>query len=372
MAKPGRLKNIPGRILVIVMRYLGDVLLSTSLIHSIRMGYPKSRLDVLVFSNTAAILEGNPDIDSIIATRQGAGIAEAARIVVRLFRKYDVAFVTQTGDRPFFYSLIAAPVRVGAVPASNGTGSWKRFFLQYWTEFDDIETHTVRQHLKLAGLIGIHPFPKLIPPRAPVIPDYSFGSPEKRRYAVFHMYPQWTYKRWTVKGWIAVGHFLKQHNIRLVLSGSSAAEEIEYLRGIQIQLPEDTINLAGKVSLAELADIIRDACLFIGADTGITHMAAATGIPVVALFGPTNPVKWAPWPFEFNGNRNPFPRKGSNDVNNVYLLQGIMDCVPCHLEGCDRHRNSHSECLDTLPAGRVIEKIGHILSLAAESIIPKD
>ncbi|MGR9109107.1 MAG: glycosyltransferase family 9 protein, partial [Gammaproteobacteria bacterium] len=126
MKQTGPLEKPPERILVIVMRYLGDVLLSTPLIRSIRLAYPKSRLEVLVFSNTAAMLEGNPDIDAVIETRQGAGIAEAIRLIVRIFRKYDLAFVTQTGDRPLFYSLLAAPIRVGAVPQTGTRGSWKR------------------------------------------------------------------------------------------------------------------------------------------------------------------------------------------------------------------------------------------------------
>jgi heptosyltransferase-3 len=361
--KRAALKNAAGRILIIVMRYLGDVLLATPLIHSIRIACPESRLDVLVFENTAAMLEGNPDIDSIVQTRQAASILESVRLLSRIFRKYDMAFVTQTGDRPFFYSLVASPVRVGAVPPKNSTGWWKRFFMQHWVEFDDSDTHTVLQHLKLARLIGISPEPALIPPHSPVKPAHPFGSPAKPRYAVLHMYPQWVYKRWTVQGWVAVGRFLAEYKIRLVLSGSPAKEEIEYLCAIQSQLADDTINLAGKVSLAELAGIIRDASLFIGPDTGITHLAAATGTPVIALFGPTNPVKWAPWPVDYNGGDNPFPGKGSQDVSNVYLLQGEGPCVPCHLEGCERHQKSHSECLDTLPASRVIDKICQILSI---------
>lgn len=367
------LKIAPERILIIVMRYLGDVLLATPLIHSVRIAYPKSRVEVLVFEDTAAMLEGNPDIDAIIQTRACGGLSEFIRLVPRLFRKYNLAFVSQTGDRPFLYSLLAAPVRIGTVPPRNCTGWWKRFFFQRWTEFDDIDTHTVRQHLKLAKLAGISPRAKLIPPRAPAGPLRVLGGSNKPRYAVLHIYPQWVYKRWTTQGWIAVGRFLSEQKIRLVLSGSPAEQEQEYLRGIQSQLPSDTVNLAGKVSLAELAGIIRDACLFIGPDTGITHLAAATGVPVIALFGPTNPVKWAPWPNDYCGNDNPFLRKGSRDVNNIYLLQGERDCVPCHLEGCERHRNSYSECLDTLPSNRVIEKIREILSfpLPTEPLAPE-
>ncbi|MGH8476938.1 MAG: glycosyltransferase family 9 protein [Methylococcales bacterium] len=361
MIQAEMLKTAPDRILIIAMRYLGDVLLTTPLIHSVRKAYPKSRLDVLVFANTAAILEGNSDIDSIIQTRQGASFFEFVRLFFKIFRKYDLVLITQTGDRPFFYSLLAAPVRVGTVPSAKHTGSWKRFFIQHWSEFDNTDTHTVREHLKLAELMGIASLTELIPPRGLRELDHSVAEIGKFPYAVLHMYPQWIYKRWTVQGWAAVGRFLEQQKIRLVLSGGPDPEEIEYLNEIQRDLPENTVNLAGRVSIAELAGIIRGASLFIGPDTGITHLAAATGIPVIALYGPSNPVKWAPWPAGFNGRDNPFSRRGSQDVNNIHLIQGELDCVPCHLEGCERHRASHSECLDSLAANRVVAKIREIL-----------
>lgn len=346
------------------MRYLGDVFLCTPLIHSLRAAYPQALLDVLVFANSAAILEGNPDIDSIIETRQGAGSIEAIQLILRIFRRYDVAFITQTGDRPLFYGVLAARIRVGAVPPVCSQGGWKRLFLRYWCEFDNLDTHTVRQHLKLAEAIGIDPIAELIPPRSLAPANEIQRALAQTRYAVLHMYPQWVYKRWTQTGWVEVGQYLERQHIRLVLSGSPAAEEIRYLQEIESHLPENTINLAGKLSIAELSDVIQGACLFIGPDTGITHLAAATGIPVIALFGPSNPVKWAPWPHGFDAHTNPFARIGSQNKDNIYLIQAEKHCVPCHLEGCERHRNSYSECLDTLPATRVIEKIASILALS--------
>ena len=307
------------------------------------------------------MLEGNLDIDRVIQKPEGNGFFEDLKLLISLFRKYDVAFVTQTGDRPFFYSLLAAPIRLAVVAPNTKSGWWKRCFAQYWTEFDDLDTHTILQNLELAKLVGIAPRTKLVPPRPPTAPSILASTLEESRYAVLHMYPRHVYKRWTIDGWAAVGNFLREHQIRLVLSGSAGKEEIEYIRRIQVQLPEDTITLAGKVSFAELAEIIKHACLFVGLDTGVTHLASATGVPVVALFGPTNPVKWAPWPKDFGGDGNPFKRHGSQDVGNVYLIQGEADCVPCHSEGCERHRNSHSDCLDMLPASRVIKKIHRIL-----------
>ncbi|MDO9170048.1 MAG: glycosyltransferase family 9 protein [Methylobacter sp.] len=346
------------------MRYLGDVLLTTPLLHSLRQAYPDARLDVLVFANTASMLEGNPDINQVITAPNRPKFADNCRLFRQLFRRYDLAVATQAGDRPFLYSLVAAPFRVAVVPPKNATGWWKRFFVQRWTEFDD-NTHTVLQHLKLLDLINVPRCFSLVPPQignAPqLIQQFSFLS-DNTGYAVLHPHPQWTYKQWSVEGWIEVGLYLKKLGLRLVLSCGPAQQEIDYVANIQRQLPDDTINLAGQVSLAQLAYIIAQAKLYIGPDTGITHLAAATGIPVIALYGPTNPVKWAPFPFGYQENVNPFTKTGNQQVNNICFVQGAGDCVPCDLEGCDRHQQSRSRCLDNLSADVIKRLVRQLLN----------
>jgi heptosyltransferase-3 len=87
------------------------------------------------------------------------------------------------------------------------------------------------------------------------------------------------------------------------------------------------------------------------------------GIAVIAIYGPTNPVKWAPWPFGYNQNTNPFMRVGSQQLNNIHLVQGQGDSVPCHLEGCDRHQRSRSVCLDSLSFEKITAVIDELLPL---------
>lgn len=353
----------PKKILVIAMRYLGDVLLTTPLILSLRQAYPDARLDVLVFKNTAAMLEGNPTINHIITTPNRPGFADYRQLFRQLFRQYDLAITTQTGDRPFLYTLLAAPLRVAIVPPKTTTGWWKRFFVQHWTEHDD-HVHTVLQHLKLLDLINIQRCFSVVPPQMANTGELAQQHPflmDNTDFVVLHPYPQWTYKQWTLEGWVEIGHYLKNLGLTIVLSGGPAQQEIDYVATIQRQLPKDTINLAGQVSLAQLAAIIGQARLYIGPDTGITHLAAATGVPVIALYGPTNPEKWAPWPCGFEQNSNPFDKTGSRQLNNISLIQGKGDCVPCQLEGCDRHRQSRSLCLDTLSFEQVKHAIEKML-----------
>jgi heptosyltransferase-3 len=127
-------------------------------------------------------------------------------------------------------------------------------------------------------------------------------------------------------------------------------------------MPESVVNVAGTLSLAEVASIIAAARVFVGPDTAVTHLAAATGTPTVALYGPTNPLKWGPWPAGYAADDTPFRRFGTQRVGNVLLLQAAGACVPCHEEGCDRHKESRSRCLDELSYARTIAAVEEMLA----------
>ena len=111
---------------------------------------------------------------------------------------------------------------------------------------------------------------------------------------------------------------------------------------------------AGELDFAQLAGLLRRAALYVGPDTSVTHLAAACGVPVVALFGPVDPGLWGPWsgrlppivPYE---RRALLQRSGT-----VSLLQGTAACVPCNGAGCENHDASVSECLETMAPARVI------------------
>ncbi len=358
MNKHFPLKQAPERILVISLRHIGDLLLTTGLIRSLRQAYPQAKIDVMVYSRTAAVLVGNSDIDSVMTVPQKPNAREYWHIVRRIFRRYQLAMVTQAGDRPLLYALFAASQRIGLIPDRQSKGWWKRYFFQGWSEYDGEKSHAVIQFLRLMDVIEQPRSYQLVPPAAqPLASPLPF-----EHYAILHLYPLWHYKRWHLQGWLDVADYLLERGVNLVLTGGPGQGEIDYVNRFHQQLPKQVVNLAGKTSLGQLTGLISHARLFIGPDTGVTHLASATGTPTVAVFGPTNPVKWAPWPFAYARDDNPFAKTGSQHVNNVYLIQGPGDCVPCQLEGCEHHRGSYSRCLDQLSATPVIDAVEKILA----------
>ena len=346
------LKKKPQRILVITLRFLGDTLLTTPLLNSLKKAYPNAEIDVLVYKGNALILENNPAISNYIFSPQKLTKQDYITLFKQIFRRYDLSISTQTGDRPTLYAFLAAATRIGFVPSRQKTGWFKRYFFQRWLVFDEHKTHTVLELLRLCELLAIEPIYDLTPPSTKHCPSIT-----TKPYVVMHLMPQWRYKQWTSEGWIGIAKNLEQRGLQILLSGSPEKKEIDYLTTLQKQFPTDTLNLAGQLSLSQLAQVIEKAQLFIGPDTGITHLAAATGVKTLALFGPSDPVKWSPWPKNYHSNLPPFHSKGCQQVNNVYLIQGKKSCVPCYLEGCEKHQQSYSTCLDEMTVETVKKTI---------------
>jgi len=356
----------PRSILVAVPLRIGDVLLSTPVIRSMRQAWPRAKIDVLVFEHTEGILLRNPDVNRVITVPARPRFWMHLRLILSLFRRYDLALTTQLGDRPTIYAWIAGKVRLGMQDGSRKE-QWKQRLLTRWATFDHVNTHTVLTNLGLVDLLGIKRNYEVVvawdasdeKTVAELLP-FDIGT---EPFAVLHMSPKFSYKMWHRDGWIELAQWLEKRGIRCVLTGSGAPDEMEYVGQIFRSMPSGTVNMAGKLSLAESAYLINRAKCYVGPDTALTHVAAALGTPTVALFGPSNAVKWGPWPKDYAADRNPYRMQGTQRVNNVVLLQGEGDCVPCMKEGCDRHNDSLSECLQKLPALRAIDALRELVNL---------
>ncbi len=358
----------PGRILVIVTRRIGDVLLALPLVSSLKSAWPAARIDMLVFKGTDGVLAGNPLLNEVIAVPPSQSAIQTLRFARGLWRRYDLAICTSPSDRPTLYAWLAGRNRIG-IMASGAKHAWKRALLHAIVPFDDNNTHTVVQNLRLADLLDV--------PRRFDMPIGRTGDDERQlealfpdfrntRFAVLHLYPKFAYKMWDPIQWQELASWLKEQGIAVVLSGSGDPQELAYVSEFADSHSRagesPPLNLAGKLSFAQLALLLERAAVYIGPDTVTTHLAAALGAPTLALFGPSNPVKWGPWPKGHEALTSPYRRQGTQFVGNVALVQGTGHCVPCLLEGCARHQGSGSACLQMLQAAVVISAIEKLLN----------
>jgi ADP-heptose:LPS heptosyltransferase len=128
---------------------------------------------------------------------------------------------------------------------------------------------------------------------------------------------------------------IKEDDAEIIVPLGPADEEVaqEYFNLID----SNAISPLNNLPLTRLAAVLKKCSLYLGNDTGITHLAAAVGTPVVALFGPTDPRVWGP--------------RGDN----VSILYKASECSPCSREemsGC-----VHKKCLEGITVEEVYEKV---------------
>ena len=340
------------RILVVSLRRIGDALLTTPLIRSLRRAWPDATIDVLTFAGPARIIDGNPDVDHVIGAPERPTTAETLSLVARLFKRYHLAISTQPGDRPIFFAVLAGRAHAGLTDTDGPRLGHivKAHVLDRSTPaVPDI--HRVEQMLRLADALGIARVSELVGPSPAASADIPSGP-----YAVIHAAPTFRYKQWTREGWRALAAGLARRGLTIVAtSGPDAAERRDLEALWQGIATVHSLTWPGNAALLAGAQI------YIGSDTSITHLAAAAGCPTVALFGPTDPRVWGPWPV--GGMDTPWQASGTiQNRGNVWIVQNPLPCLPCAFEGCERHIASESICLQELHAEQVLAAAGQALA----------
>ena len=350
------------RILVISLRRLGDVLLTTPLIRTLKRGLGGSSITALVFRGTEGMLAGNPDVDEVLATSERPSLAETAALVRRLWRGYDLAVSTQAGDRPTFFALMAARRRVGLVPRAGQTGAWWKRHAHHMPVVAEPDCHRVTQLLGLAGALGLQQAPDIVCPQGGAAEEFT----PRRPYAVVHASPFYRYKRWTDEGWRGLARGLAERGLALVATEGRDPTEQAYIDGLWGPADPRVTRVRGRLDWASLSALLKGAAVYVGPDTSMTHLAAASGCPTIALFGPTSPRLIGPWPP--GGLAEPWDPAGTIQRRaNVWVVQNPLPCLPCEKLGCEGHLDSYSRCLDELPVRSVLSVVDQALGTASHS-----
>ncbi len=352
------------KVLIIATRQIGDTLITTPLITTAKKIWPEAQIDFFGYENSLSMLSGNTDIHQLIGTRPKLSFFDYLKQFIQLFKRYDLAVITQPSDRAYMYGLIAAKHRVGIIPVEPKLNWWKKKISLHNVEVDYFHQHVITEKLRL-----LEPFvteeelfgqPISVKPPSPANLPSEIQSQLSESFVVIHPTPLTAYKRWPLAHWVELIESLsKRHQI--VLSGAPIAQDRELNQAI-IDLLSDTakkniLNLDGRLKLDQLGTVLRQAKLYIGVDTSVTHLAASCNTPTITLFGATPPTNFGPWPNGFIG-KQPYALKiRSQKVGNITILQGPGDCVPCRKAGCEDRADSRSDCLINLPVNSVLEAV---------------
>lgn len=351
------------KFLVIIRRYLGDVLLASPLVGELKRGFPGSRVDLLINASTLPAAEMIHGVDRVLIYQRPKNplqrFIQEARMVASLWKRYDYAFSLTSNTRSTLYAVIGGRKSVG-VAGPDGPGERiRRIFLDVHQEFDP-GLHTVAMHARMLQGLGIQPS------ALEILVDISSSAHKRmasllhsqgiQQFILFHPSAQYEYKIYPAVQRNKLFRLLKSLDLPIVTTGSSSLLD----KRISEELPrERVLDLTGRTSLHEFGALCRMARCYIGMDTFNTHLAAALNTRVFAIYGPTLLSRWSPWSNELQ--RGAIGTKPIQTYGRITIFQAVMDCVPCGKAGCD-DQGGQSVCLGRIEPESVFEEVRQWLS----------
>jgi len=348
-------------ILVVGPSWVGDMIMAQSLYKALRFKHPKASIDVLAPEWSAGILQRMPEVRHVIHMPVGHGVfGWASRKQLGHSMRghsirgqsvrgpYDQAYVLPNSWKsalvPWFAGI---PHRIGYL------GEWRLGLL---TQVHGLnrkrQPRLVDRYVALSGLEFNESFmPRLaINEQAQATLLCELGIQQHRPILALCAGAEFgPAKRWPARHYAALGlHYLQQGwQVWLMGSANDASTNQEILRELGClnevprdgehrngTSPTDVVDLAGKTSLAQAADLLALASLVVTNDSGLMHLAAAVGAPVVAVYGSSDP-----------GYTPPLSARAR-----VARLE--LPCSPCFKKTCPL---GHTHCLTELKPQQVLE-----------------
>ena len=178
------------------------------------------------------------------------------------------------------------------------------------------------------------------------------------RFVQLHPFSRWSYKDLAPAILLPVLQRLAREGIPVVLTGADDPAERARAADILREMGAGITNLAGRLSLSELAHVSSRSALYMGSDTAAMHIAAAVGTPVVAWFGPSLTASWGPW--DGTAGDSPYQNRGGiQRMGRHVVLQAAEPCVPCNRRGCED--SGRSRCLEVLSSAVILREAARVL-----------
>lgn len=280
-------------VLLLQLKRIGDAVLTAPTLAALRAARPDARLTLALAGAAGALGPLFADADEILTWSPGGLNASFWNRLLTL--NPDVVLDFSGNDRSALLSLATrAPLRAGYEKFAD-----KFLRRQAWNRLSPAsvrDLHTIDFHHALAAAAGFD-LPAVpdsghlkVPATGMALPD---GLPD--HYAVIHPGTAREEKFWPPEHWAALlDHLHGAHRLPLVLTGGTWEFETGQIQTILRLTKTPVLNLAGRLTLPQLAAVIARARLAVTVDTAAMHLAAAFQIPQAGLFGPTNPWHWAP------------------------------------------------------------------------------
>jgi len=329
------------RILVIRLRSIGDTVLATPVLSTLRRELPQAEIDVALEDWVSPLLDGFEGVELVSI---GSDAAKRLRAAGRLRKRHYDAVINLHGGSTS--STLAA-----ATLAEYRIGfSHYRFPRTYTHLYDSPaefwgtdQIHSVEQQLALIGLAGIEvdrSTPTSLPLNAAAEASIEQKLVTDGPIALIHPAAAYETKRWAAEKFARVAKFLREKGFSVV--AIAAGNEKWVLDELKAHTNCD-LRTFDDLTLPEITALARRSAIFVGNDSGIAHIAAAVQTPAVVIFGSSNRVHWRPW---------------TTAPNEIVFNE--FPCQPCPGDKC--HAFPEPRCILSISTEQVISAIEHILT----------
>ncbi|HEY5743898.1 MAG TPA: glycosyltransferase family 9 protein [Terrimicrobiaceae bacterium] len=293
------------KILLLQLKRIGDLVLTTPAVRCLREAFPQARLALVVDSSCASLVQAIA-VDECWVYHKGDGLRGLVGRGSNAWLKN--CLFGMGADWALDFTGTDRSAWLSAISFSQRRVTFRRFRTKplrafLYTDFVKSavrERHTADHYTDLLAPLGIQ--------RERVPLDLRLKAEDVEaarlllarsgisdRYVAVHPGTARAEKYWLPERWAHLIDFLHaEYGLRCVLTGSRDGAEQDHLSKITSLLQGDFIDISGKTDLPMLAAVIGDASLLCGVDTAAIHLADAVGTPSLALFGPTNPFHWCP------------------------------------------------------------------------------
>jgi heptosyltransferase-2 len=335
------------KLLIRATNWVGDAIIALPALQAVRNRFPAAQISILALPYVADIYRGQDVADELIpydrdGEHKGIGGKEKLADVLRS-KKFDTALLLQNAfDAAWIAWRAGIPERIGYHRDARGFLLTKAIPVPRAGEIPAHERYYYLELVRRAGWIDA--LPEILEISLRVSEDHSRQAEAKLqrcgsqaaaiRIAMGAGASYGSAKCWPPERFArAINQLLKERKADVLLFGTPAEAEVS--AEIRARLDQPAVDLTGKTEISELPALLSRCTVFLGNDSGAMHVAAAVGLPIVAVFGPTDPKGTAPVT----------PR--------CTIVQEKPYCSPCFLRRCPTdHR-----CMTVIAPDRVSDGI---------------
>jgi heptosyltransferase-2 len=338
------------KILVIRLSSLGDVILSTPVLDTLKGKFPHSHIYFLTKTRYGAVLKADPRVYSLIEFDEEGkhkGFSGFLSLVSELRSKdFDLLVDLHVNLRSF---LIRHLVK-SRIKLKYNSHRLLRFMMVHFKSATSRVLHTVDSYLEVLKKIDVEAKdkkPHIFLSREEMSLSENFLLEHKvaKDDIIVGVHPgaKWQTKRWDESKFnLVCKEVIRRFNCKVFLIGDSKEDKL--VENVIAGLPKKDMLEAVGLPLGRMMSLIKRCDCLITNDSGPMHAASALQVPVVAIFGPTHP-------------RLGFAPVGSENV----VLCADVECSPCSLHGEKKCSKKSRLCMDLIEPEMVVEAVGRLL-----------